>query len=90
MEATTRTSRPASAEATARKAAVDDARSKANALASAAGVSIVGVSTITEVSAPMPYPQYERSMAAADVAGTPVLAGTTEISVSVSIVYRIG
>lgn len=81
---------PTDAEATARKAAVDDARSKANALASAAGVSIVGVSTITEVSGPVPYPQYERAMAAADGAGTPVLAGTMEISVSVSIVYRIG
>ena len=34
--------------------------------------------------------EYERAMVAADGAGTPVLAGTTEISVSVSIVYRIG
>ncbi|MBM4407413.1 MAG: DUF541 domain-containing protein [Chloroflexi bacterium] len=87
---TFRVDNPTDAEAKARKAAVDDARAKANALASAAGVSIVGVSAISEVSAPIPYPQYESAKVAADGAGTPVLPGTTEISVSVSIVYRIG
>ena len=86
-----RVENPAAAEAQARTAAVEDARAKANALASAAGVSIVGVSAISEQSGPTPYPvPYERAALAADGAGTPVQPGQTEISVIVSIIYRIG
>jgi uncharacterized protein YggE len=86
-----RVENPTAAEAQARKAAVEDARTKANALASAAGVSIVGVSAISEQSGPVPYPiPYERAAVAADGAGTPVQPGQAEISVSVSVIYRIG
>ena len=44
------------AEAQARAAAMADAKAKADALASAAGVSITGVSSISETIAPTPYP----------------------------------
>jgi uncharacterized protein len=82
------------AEAQARAAAMTDAKTKADALASAAGVTITGVSSISETSAPSPYP----IMFGADAAGaaaptksvpTPVQAGTNEIDISVSVVYRI-
>lgn len=87
---TFRVENSADAEAQARKAAVDDARAKANALASAAGVTIVGVSAVSEVSAPTPYPvAYERAVAA-DGGSTPVQPGQTEISVAVQVIYKLG
>lgn len=72
----------------ARKAAMADAKAKADALASAAGVSIVGVSTISESVSPVPYPVPYADAGGAKEA-TPVLPGTTEISVTVSIAYLI-
>jgi uncharacterized protein YggE len=78
------------AEGQARTAAVKDARSKADALASAAGVTIVGVSSISETSAPIPYPIAFAAGAPAKDASTPIQPGTTEIDVTVSITYRIG
>jgi hypothetical protein len=84
---------PATAEAQARDAAMADAKAKADALAKAAGVSIVGVASIAETSSPVPV-AYEyagaRALDAAAEAPTPILAGTTEVSVSVSVVYLIG
>jgi uncharacterized protein len=84
---------PAEAEAQARSAAVADARARADQLAADAGVNIVGVISITEVSFNPPQPFYlERSFAAAegmDTAATPVLAGQVETSVTVSIEYEI-
>jgi uncharacterized protein len=79
------------AEQQARQAAMSDAKAKADALAAAAGVSIIGVSSISESTAPTPWPVYYGTAAgvASDVA-TPVQPGTTDISVSVSVVYLIG
>jgi uncharacterized protein YggE len=78
--------------AEARKLAVTDAKAKADQLASAAGVRIVSVMTITENSAPGPvpvvYPEAGGAMAA-DKAITPIEAGSQEITVDVSIVYEI-
>jgi uncharacterized protein YggE len=72
----------------ARKGAMADAKAKADTLAAAAGVSIVGVSTISESVSPVPYPiPYAEAGGAKDA--TPVLPGTTEISVTVSIAYLI-
>lgn len=80
------------AEKQAREAAMADAKAKATTLANAAGVSITGVQSISETVAPVPYPIYygyaERA-AAADVQ-TPVMPGTSEVSVTVSVVYVIG
>ena len=79
------------AEAQARTAAVADARAKADALATAAGVSIQGVSQIAENTATVPYPlPYAAGAAPAKDASTPVSPGTTEIDITVTVVYRIG
>lgn len=81
---------PTGAEAQARTQAMKAARAKADALAGAAGVSIVGVASISEQSSPTPWPVPYAGARAADEAATPILPGTSEISVSVSVVYLIG
>ncbi len=80
------------AENQARTAAVNDAHAKALALASAAGVSLGSVASIAETAAPIPYPIAFGAAGAAPAkdASTPVQPGTTEIDVTVSIVYLIG
>ena len=82
---------PSAAEAQARVAAMQDARSKADALAKAAGVTITGVASITEQSenVPVPVPVFATAGAADKAASTPVQAGTNEVDVSVSVVYLI-
>ena len=59
-------------------------------LAEAAGVAITGVADIVEGGPPPAFPRAkaERMMLAAD-ASTPVSAGTTDITVSVTVTYRI-
>jgi uncharacterized protein YggE len=81
---------PSGAEGQARTQAMKQARAKADALASAAGVSIIGVASISEQSAPTPWPVPYQGALRADEASTPILPGTSEISVSVSVVYLIG
>jgi len=79
------------AEKQAREAAMADAKARAQTLASAAGVSITGVASISETSYGTPYPVYYASPSAAgakDVA-TPVAPGSNEISISVTVVYVI-
>lgn len=82
---------PAPAEREARVLAMGAARSRADVLAEAAGLSIVGVSDIIEggpTRPPMPFPKTERmAMATADVS-TPVEAGSLEVAVSVTVTYR--
>jgi hypothetical protein len=80
---------PTGPEAQARTLAMKAARAKADALAAAAGVSIVGVASISEQASAMPWP-VNYAGAAKDEAATPILAGTSEVSVSVSVVYLIG
>jgi hypothetical protein len=85
---------PSGAEAQARSAAVADAQAKAEQLAADAGVTIVGVKSITEVSFNQPQPiAFERSVAgveaAFDAAAPPVLPGQTEISVTVTMQFEI-
>jgi len=80
------------AEAQARSAAMVDARAKADALAAAARVSIAGVSSISETVAPVPYPVYFGAAQAGAVdksVATPIQPGTSEVSVTVVVVYRI-
>lgn len=82
---------PGPAEREARLAAMTEARARADVLAEAAGLAIVGVADIVEgpgTSPPMPRMKGERMMlAAADVA-TPVEAGSTEVAVTVTVTYR--
>jgi len=81
---------PREAERAARVAAVSEARSRAQILAEAAGIAIGGVVGIVEGGPPPTWPQPKAQMlrAVAD-AGTPVEAGTTEISVTVTVTFRI-
>ena len=82
------------AEQQARQAAMDQAKAKATTLAGAANVSITGVASISETVAPIPYPIYYGYGNMAGAPGgdvkTPVAPGSTEVSVTVSVVYLIG
>jgi uncharacterized protein YggE len=75
--------------AQARTQAMRAARAKADALATAAGVTIVGVASISEAAESSPWP-VPYAGARADEAATPILPGTSDISVTVSVVYLIG
>jgi len=81
---------PEPPEREARLRAMAAARARAEVLAEAAGLAIVGVSDIVEGGGPpvpLPRMKAERMMLAADAA-TPVEAGSHEISVSVTVSYR--
>jgi uncharacterized protein YggE len=80
---------PREAERAARIAAVAEARSRAEVLAEAAGVAISGVADIVEGGPPPTWPQPKAARMLASDAGTPVEAGTTEISVTVTVTFRI-
>ena len=81
---------PKSVEAQARQLAMNDARAKADALASAAGVSIKGVASIAESSyTPVTY-NAAVDKAAAGSASTPIQTGTTDVQVTVTVSYLIG
>jgi uncharacterized protein YggE len=81
------------AETEAREMAVLAARAKADTIATAAGTQITGIISISETNAPIPMPVYyaeeAADMARGASAPTPVLAGTIEVRVDVSIVYSI-
>ncbi len=85
---------PSAPTSEARTMAVTDARARADELAAAAGVRIVGVSSIQETSAPPPPPLiYEAAdMAASGVAqerAVPISPGQSEIRVDVQVVFEI-
>ncbi len=77
---------PAAARTRAFAAAVQDARATANALASAAGVSIARVVRIEEMGAAVPIVRGPALQATPD-ASTPVLPGTLSVSVQVRAVF---
>lgn len=81
------------AEQQARQAAMAEAGAKTKTLADAAGISIAGVASISETVAPVPYPIYY-GYGAAGAPGkdvqTPVAPGSTEVTVTVAVVYLIG
>jgi uncharacterized protein len=81
----------AGAEAQAREAAMAEAKAKAQTLASAAGVSIAGVASISENVAPTPYPVYYGAAApdAGKAVQTPVQPGSTDVTVTIAVVYLI-
>ena len=81
---------PEPPEREARLRAMAAARARADVLAEAAGLAIVGVADIVEGGPPpipMPRLKAERMMLAADAA-TPVEAGSLDIAVSVTVTYR--
>jgi len=81
---------PTEAERTARLAAVAQARARAEILAEAAGVAIAGVVDIIEGGGPGPgYPQPKAARLMLADSATPVEAGTTEVSVSVTVTFRL-
>jgi len=68
-----------------------DAKTKAQALATAAGVTIAGIASINETVAPTPFPiYYGAAQAAGKDAVTPVQPGSTDITITVAVVYLIG
>ena len=86
---------PTESEMTARDAAVADAQAKADTLAAAAGVTIIGIISISEAGGEQPMPIYmdggEMAFAAAEdsMAKTPVMPGEVELSIDVFIQYEI-
>ena len=81
---------PGPAETEARRRAMAEARSRADVLADAAGLSISGVSSVVEdggFQPPRPFDKRERMMLASDVS-TPVESGTIETAVRVTVTYR--
>ena len=84
---------PAKAQQQARTDALNQAKASADTLAKAAGISITGVATISEVAAPAPYPMYFGAMAAApvvDTARTPIQPGSSDVTITVTVSYLIG
>ena len=80
---------PTEPERAARLAAVVQARTRAEILAEAAGVSIVGVSESLKAAGPGPgYPQPKAARMMLADSATPVEAGTTEIS-GVTVTFRL-
>jgi uncharacterized protein len=69
------------------KAAVVDARGRAQAIASAAGVSLGPIQSVSEESTSSPLPL--GAVADAKAASTPVSAGTVAIQADVTVVYSI-
>lgn len=81
---------PTEPERAARLAAMAQARSRADVLAEAAGVTITGVGDVVEGGGGSPgYPQPKAARMMLADSATPVEGGTTEISVSVTVTYRI-
>jgi uncharacterized protein YggE len=84
---------PAKAQQQARSDAMNQAKANADTLAKAAGVSITGVASISEASAPVPFPVYYGGGAAAPAADsvkTPVQPGTTDVTITVTVAFLIG
>lgn len=84
---------PATAQKQARTDAMNLAKADADTLAAAGGVAITGVQSISETLAQTPYPVYfgaAPSAAGAKDVATPVQVGTTDVTITVSVVYLIG
>jgi uncharacterized protein YggE len=84
---------PTTAEQQARSAAVEDARGRATAIATAAGVGVGDVLEVAETEragGPIPFmPARALMMESAKDAATPVEGGTQEVSVSVVVTFAI-
>lgn len=81
---------PKSAQAAARSQAIADAHSKAQAMASAAGVRLGQVLRISDISTPYPINFYGGAAPAQASVPTQVPVGTLDVSVTVEVDYAIG
>lgn len=82
---------PKAAQAQARKEAIDDARGKADAMATTAGVKLGGVIAISDQS-PSPVPYYEKRIdmgAAVPAPATQIPVGDLEIAIRVQVQFAI-
>ncbi len=85
----------AQAETDARKQAVDQAKSKAESLAHAAGIPLGKIINVQENSSPVPAPLYRTMEAKADngslpaVPPTQIEPGSTEVKLTVTLSYEI-
>lgn len=77
-------------EAAARKAAVADAADRAKQLADAAGVTLGGPVSISESTANVPVPMFDRVQTMAASAAPQINAGQLSVSITVDITYSIG
>ncbi|MBL6853260.1 MAG: SIMPL domain-containing protein [Alphaproteobacteria bacterium] len=75
-------------EAKAQEQAVTNARARAETYAKAAGVTLGGVVSISEVSVEAPRPVY-RAMAAQRVPATPTAAGEQSVTANVTVIFEI-
>lgn len=74
----------------ARRLAVEDARARAEEFASAAGMSLGSVVSITETFGPSPVPMGRAGgMGMAEAAAVPIEAGSTVVTVDVTVVYEL-
>ena len=83
---------PGPAVARARTDATTDARERAEAYAAGLGVEIFGVASVSEQSAPQPVARYDSSASlesAAAPSAVPVSAGSTDLTVTVQVVFLI-
>jgi uncharacterized protein YggE len=78
---------PGRATDQARAAAIAQARTSAQVMASAAGVSLGAVLSISESSTSYPGPYYGGAMQ--DTAGTPVQPGTQDVQATITVVFEI-
>jgi len=81
---------PASALDEARASAIAQARTSAQKMASAAGVSLGGVVSISESMAVSPGPYYYGEMARDAAAMTPIERGTQDVQATVTVIFEIG
>jgi uncharacterized protein YggE len=82
---------PKPVQAQARSLAMTDARNKADALASSAGVSIKGVASISETTTSTPIYYAPQALDAVKAAvSTPIQSGTTDTTIQVTVSYLIG
>jgi uncharacterized protein YggE len=75
--------------ASARKAAVANARTKAAQYAAALGQPLGPVVSITDQNGPGPFPMAARTAAGAAESSVPISPGTQQLSVSVTVVYAV-
>ena len=80
---------PTAAQDQARAQAIQSARTKAEAMAKVAGVSVTGVVSISEASVTAPIPYAAAGAAASDAVKTPVSPGTSDVDATVTMVFEI-
>src|SRR4029453_19064501 len=70
-------------------AAMDDARARAQALATKAGVTLGGPGAIVESGGGYPVPMYDRAMAAGAEEAVPIEPGVNQISATLTVTFAI-